>query len=374
MKKKVMHIVQSPGGVERYIRSLLSNIDLNKIDNILVCSHEYTKEHYSNLVTSFEYVDMIRNIDFKSDLRAIIKIRKLIKKYNPDIIYMHSSKAGAIGRIANIGIKNKSIYNPHGWAFNMNCSNKKKLIYRYIENILALFVDEIIAISDFEKESAIQNKICSPKKIRVIYNGIDIDDYKNKSNQYTITRRKIGIPEDAYIIGMVGRISEQKAPDTFVQVAAKVKDIIPEAFFIIVGDGDERKKIEKLIDDLDLKRSFMITGWVEEPMEYIELFDQAMLLSRWEGFGLVLAEYMVAEKPIIATNIDAIPNLIDDNVNGILIDVDQVEQAVKAIKELYENKEECQRMVTNSKNKVERDFDIRRVALQHEKIFESIFH
>ena len=72
-----------------------------------------------NLVDAFENVDMIRSIDPKSDLNAIKAIRKLLKKYKPDIVYCHSSKAGALGRIANMGLKNKCVYNPHGWAFNM---------------------------------------------------------------------------------------------------------------------------------------------------------------------------------------------------------------------------------------------------------------
>ncbi|MBY6763034.1 glycosyltransferase, partial [Clostridium botulinum] len=107
MKKKIMHIVQSPGGVERYISMFLKNMDLSKYDNILVCSLDYEEQKYVNLVSAFEYVDMTRKINLKSDLYAVIKIRKLIKKYNPDVIYLHSSKAGAIGRIANLGFKNK---------------------------------------------------------------------------------------------------------------------------------------------------------------------------------------------------------------------------------------------------------------------------
>lgn len=73
---------------------------------------------------------MVREINPLSDLKAILHVRKLIKKYKPDIIYCHSSKAGAIGRIADLGIRNKIIYNPHGWAFNMECGNKKKMLYR----------------------------------------------------------------------------------------------------------------------------------------------------------------------------------------------------------------------------------------------------
>ncbi|ACD51497.1 glycosyltransferase [Clostridium botulinum] len=367
MKKKIMHIVQSPGGVERYISMFLKNMDLSKYDNILVCSLDYEEQKYVNLVSAFEYVDMTRKINLKSDLYAVIKIRKLIKKYNPDVIYLHSSKAGAIGRIANLGFKNKSIYNPHGWAFNIKCSSVKKKIYLYIEKLMAPLCTYIIAISDFEKECAIENKVCKADKIKVIYNGIDIAEYEEKKKKFTLTRENLGIPKDAYIIGTVGRLTEQKAPDTFIKAAKKIKYKCPKAFFIMVGDGELKDKVKELIKESNLKNSVLITGWVDEPMEYIKLFDQAMLLSRWEGFGLVLAEYMIAGKPIIATDVDAIPNLINNN-NGILVKMDSVNEIAVASETIINDLEKCEFMIKNAEEVVRNKFNIKRVIEEFEKI------
>lgn len=127
-KIKVMHIIQSPGGVERYIRNFLKYINHEQFYNILICSDNYKRKNYIDCADDFENVNMVREIDLKSDISSIIKVRKLIKKYKPDIVYCHSSKAGAIGRIANFGLKNKCIYNPHGWAFNMGHSGKEKKV------------------------------------------------------------------------------------------------------------------------------------------------------------------------------------------------------------------------------------------------------
>ena len=172
--KRIMHIVQSPGGVERYIQMFLKYIDKNKYENVLVCSEDYSKEYYLDYVSAFEYVKMIREVDIVCDLKSIINVRKFIKKYKPDIVYCHSSKAGAIGRIANVGLHNRVIYNPHGWSFNMECSRKKKNFYQWVERWLAKLTHSIIAISDYERESALEKHICKPEKIKVIYNGIDI--------------------------------------------------------------------------------------------------------------------------------------------------------------------------------------------------------
>lgn len=113
-----------------------------------------------------------------SDLKAIKAVRKLIRKYNPDIVYAHSSKAGAIARVADIGLKNHCVYNPHGWAFNMRCSARKKAMYTAIERVAAPFCDKIICISDAEKRSALDRRICREDKLQVIFNGVDIEAYE----------------------------------------------------------------------------------------------------------------------------------------------------------------------------------------------------
>ena len=186
-KIKILHVAQAAGGVDRYIRMLLkclgcfvidtdyystlfcamgfglafaSGVQLLKIcyyempknkekfENILVCSQDFNREDYDGLVDSFEQIEMNRAIGV-SDLNSIKEVRRLIKKYNPDIVYAHSSKAGAIARVADIGLKNHCVYNPHGWAFNMRCSDKKRAMYTAIEKMAAPFCEKIICIPTF---------------------------------------------------------------------------------------------------------------------------------------------------------------------------------------------------------------------------------
>ncbi|MBN1040026.1 glycosyltransferase family 1 protein [Clostridium botulinum] len=375
MKKKIMHITQANGGVAKYLQMLFKYIDRNKYEQILIYPNEYCneKKDFENLVDSIEFIHMTRKISLKNDTMSIIQLYKVIKKYNPDLIYVHSSKAGALGRIVNIITKKPIIYNPHGWAFNMNVSDKKKFIYRIIEKKLGKKCDKIIAISKQEKKSAIENKICNNEKIEVIFNGIDIEEYRNNIVNKQDIRKKLNIPIDSIVLGMVGRISKQKAPDIFIESAAEIKQKIPEAFFVIVGDGDERKEIEKLIEKFELKDSVLITGWIKNTYEYIQAFDIAMLLSRWEGFGLVIAEYMICGIPVIATNVDAIPNLIDHNVNGILVNADRVDDVVNSSIKIIKDESFSQYIVKNSREKVLKEFNVRRVACEHEKIFDRIF-
>lgn len=369
-KIKILHVAQAAGGVDRYIRMLLKYLDKEKFENILVCSQDFREKDYKNLVDFFEQVKMDRAIG-SNDLKAIGEVRRLIKRYNPDIVYAHSSKAGAIARVADIGLKNHCLYNPDGWAFNMRCSAKKKAMYTAIEKIAAPFCDKIICISDAEKQSALDKKICREDKLQVIFNGVDIEAYENGAHG-AVKRRDLNIPEDAFVVGMVGRISPQKAPDIFIKMAKQVKDEVPNAHFIIVGNGDQEDEIRKYAKDNGFSDSLHITGWVDDPMSYVELFDVACLLSRWEGFGLVLPEYMMAGKPIVATRVDAIPNIICNNENGLLVDADDPISASKAVLRIYSDERFKSTLIKAGRETVNKKYDIRRVSEESAKMFEEL--
>lgn len=380
MKKiRIFHVAQAAGGVDRYIRMLLKYLKHEKFENILVCSYDFDREDYNGLVDALEQVDMNRAIG-KADIVAMGEVRKLIRKYKPDIVYAHSSKAGAIVRIADIGMKNVEgkknicIYNPHGWAFNMRCGGMKQMVYIAIERILAPFCDKIICISDAEKKSALYKKICKEEKLQVIFNGVDIEEYESrkKNGISVVIRKALPIPKDAFVVGMVGRISAQKAPEIFIKMAKRVKKEIANAYFIIVGDGEQKKWIEEYAEKNGFSGSLLITGWIENAWDYIALFDVAVLLSRWEGFGLVLPEYMLAGKPIVATRADAIPNIIIDGENGLLVDVDDVQGAAEAVLKLHKDVELQLNLINRGRITVYEKYDARRVSEEHERVFKEI--
>ncbi len=370
---RIMHVSQpSVAGVDCYLRMLLSKMDRKRFEQIVVCSLEHSREDYEPLTDKLIQIDMRNALSLRTDGKAVKSVRSLIKQYKPDIIYCHSSKAGGLGRLANIGTGIPIIYNPHGWAFSMEGNKMKSLIYLWLEWCLSPFTTKFVTISNYEKLIAVQKGIAKIDKIKTIFNGIDMEDVEWQLAECTVTRESLGIPADACVIGMVGRISAQKAPDTFVRMATKVRESIPNAWFIIVGDGDEREATERMVAENGLSDCFTITGWVSNPIAYSALFDIAVLLSRWEGFGLVLAEYMKLGKPIVATEVDAIPDLIVNRDNGLLVRVDDHEQAASAVLEIYRNEKLRNEMVRKGRMRAEALFDIKRVASEHENMIEEI--
>ncbi len=367
-KKRILHIAQAAGGVDRYLRMLLKYLDKSKYENIVVLSQDFVQSDYEGLADSIAIVKMQRSIGMQ-DVKTICEVRKLIRKYNPDIVYAHSSKAGAVARVANIGLDSECIYNPHGWAFNMRISAAKQKMYALIEKVASLFCKKIICISEAEKESALEKKICKEDKLQVIFNGVDIDAYEKMSSS-KIQKADLNIPDNAFVVGMVGRISTQKSPDVFVRAANLIKQAMPSAHFIIVGDGEMESEIRSYAAENGFEDSLHITGWVDNPTSFVELFDVACLLSRWEGFGLVLPEYMMVGKPIVATRVDAIPNIIVDGENGLLVEADNPDKTYEAVMRIYNDKELRDRIVKSGFSSLKK-FDAKRVAAEHEKLLDS---
>ena len=371
MKKKIMHVAQSAGGVYRYLSSFLTYSNRDKYEIILVLSEDYIKYEgdLSPLVDSIEIISMKREISLREDFNSMLLLRKIIKKHQPNLIYAHSSKAGALTRVVGLTNRVPIIYNPHGWAFNMKTSSKNQMMYQIIEKMLAFRTNQIINISEYELKTGLKCNIAPIKKMKLIYNGIDVNECTKHNN---IKIEKFKKSEDMIIIGSVGRISAQKSPLDFVNVAHEVSKKIKNIGFIWVGDGEDRVEMETLIKSYDLEDKFFITGWVENPTDYINLFDISLLLSAWEGFGLVLTEYMLYKKPIIATKVDAIPELIEHEVNGFTVNLGDIKAVSDYILTYINQKELATKHANYSYKKVMTKFNIIRVVEEHEKIFKEI--
>lgn len=367
MSIRILHVAEAAGGVERYLSSLIKYS--GSVENILFCSQNYDLSKFEPYCSKVIQIKMAHDIDFDLDKKTIKSIRANIKKLKPDIVYAHSSKAGALTRLASINLGIPVIYNPHGWAFNMRQSKLKSFTYKMIERVQAPFTRKIICISESEKESALKNRICKDNKLQVINNGIDFKDIDQKAN---ITREQLGISKDTFVVGQIGRLSEQKSPDIFVKMAVKVKKVIPNSFFIMVGDGDLKDQIIQELKDEGLEDFFLITGWVDNPTSYLAVMDVATLLSRWEGFGLALAEYMYAGVPLVATNVDAIPSVVDNTVDGLLVAPEDIDACVQAVLSLYNDKILAKRLVNNGLETARSRYNIERVAKETLDLYKGI--
>ena len=365
---KITHILECAGGVERYLEMLIPRLKKEGFEQTIISSHTVNLDKLKESADGFYITDMRQTFNPIAVLKIIRQVRRAIIASKPNIVYCHSSFAGVFGRLAAMGTHCKVVYNPHGWAFNMrNTSSMKLRVFRTLEQLLAHFTDKIVCISEAEFESAIDNHISSEDKLELIPNGIDIEAVRSSMG---VSRSELGISDDAFVVGMIGRLSAQKAPDVFIRAAEIVHEEIPNSAFIIVGDGEQREEIEDFAQQRGLH--LVVTGWTDKPYSYLKAFDVAMLLSRWEGFGLAIVEYMAAEKNVVAARADAIPSLIEDGKDGFLVDIDHPEQAADKVLWLHNHPNEAEEMREKALRKAKSKYDINRVVKQHIDMFNEL--
>lgn len=369
--KKIVFVAQSNGGVAEYLYMFLKNWKDNlEYEKYLVVSNQYKEqeERFKKYVKNIYYVDMTRNMSFSKDLRSIKDLKKVIKEIKPDIVYLHSSKAGGIGRLALwFNKKIKVIYNAHGWYFNAQISEKKKKIYILMEKILAKHTDMIVNISKDEYESAVKNKIAPKEKMCIIENGIDFSKFKDSDKYREITREKYNINKDEVVIGVVGRLTEQKDPMTSVKAFKLINENYSNTKLMFVGSGELERDVIHYAKENGIYDKVIITGWVNDVEKYIPAFDIAILPSKWEGFGLVLVEYMACNKPIVASNVGGIKDIINDNENGLLIEKNNYNELFEKISMLLENKVTILNFI-RSNEKYRNKYDICNLVNKHDSI------
>ena len=374
-KKTIVHIAQSAGGVAEYLYMFLKNFKGKEYENILIASQDYENQldRFKPYTSNIYIVHMVREIEPKNDIKAILKVRKVLKQIKPDIVYLHSSKAGAIGRIAlAFNFKTKILYNAHGWYFNAQISEKKKKIFAVIEKILAIKTDKIINISKSEYESALKYKIAPEKKMCIIENGIDFTKFENNDKYREETRKKYHIADNEIVIGVVGRLTEQKDPITMIKAFELVHKENKNTRLMYVGSGELEENVKQYAKEKNILDKVIITGWVDNVEKDIPAFDIAVLPSKWEGFGLVLIEYMACNKPIIATNVGGIRDIIHHLNNGILFQPNNIEELYKGILKFINDNILRERIVKNNRL-IKNKYDVKNVVKRHKELFYEIF-
>ena len=205
----------------------------------------------------------------------------------------------------------------------------------------------------------------------IIYNGIDFEKFKDTDKFRTITRKRFGINKDGILIGIVGRVSEQKDPISSIKSFRLVNESYPNTYIMFVGSGELENYVKEYARKYNISDKVIITGWDENVEKYIPAFDIAMLPSKWEGFGLAIIEYMACDKPIIASKVGGIKDIIVDEKNGLLVKSGSISDISNKIVELIENKK-LRNQIVNNNRQYKFKYNIDDVIKQHVEIFDNL--
>lgn len=351
MKKKVLHVVEAfGGGVFTFLVDLINNT-CDEHEIVLACSirpqtpKDY-KKYFDKKVKIIELESGTRNISFTKDLKSFLEIKRIIKNENPDIVHLHSSKSGFLGRIACNDKKNKVFYNPHGFSFLKEDENNfKKTIYKILEFIAAKKCGEIIAVSKGEYEEAFKLS----KRAYLINNGIDINKLPELNDkEVNINKLKICT---------IGRISYQKNPKMFNQIAKR----FPNIEFTWIGQGE-------MIGTLD-SNNIKVTGWIdkESALKIMNESDIFILTSLWEGLPISLLEAMYYKKICIVSNCIGNRDVIINNYNGFIAnDLDKFESILW---DIINNKININKIKENSKNDILNNYNFQIVCNKYNLLY-----
>lgn len=354
---KIVHIVESfAGGVFDFLVDLTNGMPENEFI-IIYGEREHTPEnfekHFPQSTQFFAWKDATREINPKKDLLAFVQIVKLLKPLNDvDVIHLHSSKAGFLGRVAArvLGLQKKVLYTPHGVSFlRKDVSPLKHKVFVYLEKIGAWFGGQVIACSQSESESFHKYGIESS----FINNGIACD-------QSFHTNKKMD--SEKITIGTIGRITYQKNPKLFNEIAhsfSNNKSIV----FLWIGGGELKEEL--------IASNITSTGWLarDEVDQQLDKIDIFLSTSLWEGLPLSVLQAMCAAKPLVLSNCVGNKDLVKGNYNGVLFN--NKNEAVKVLSEMITNSDNLQRLGVHSREIVQREFSIKQMIEGYLKLYQS---
>jgi glycosyltransferase involved in cell wall biosynthesis len=275
---------------------------------------------------------MKREISPIDDLRALVRIYAIIRANKFDVVHAHSSKAGVLGRVAARLAGTKVVmYSPHSFAFQYCPTSVSGRLYRSIEKLAGLFCDCLLCVSKGERDEAVKHRICASSKIRVIENAVATEELV-PLRTIDETKRGLRISEHEKVVGMVAKFRAQKGYRHFIEAIPRILGKCPDTTFLIVGDGEERGRVERMIRELGLREKTILAGHQENVADYYQVFDVFVLSSLWEGMPYVILEAMTLGLPVVASNICGNNELVEHGGNGFLVTPgDSVEIAERVI-------------------------------------------
>ncbi len=274
-----------------------------------------------------------RKINLFSDFRAFFQLRDLCKKRKYDLVHCHSSKASWLGRLAALsaGVP-RTCVTVHGISFRPGISKLARVIYRNIERLVVSLNLEYVFVSSYDL-AEMESIGLKRAQCRVIPNGRPVPPKPNMS-----LRELLSINNKVPIVCMIGRISEQKNPLSFIRVAKNVIELypkdLPAPVFVLIGDGPLKEKCKAAIQEANISEFVYLLGSVDNAAKYFWDAEIALLTSNYEACPLVVIEAMAAGTPVVASDVGGTGEIVKHGKTGYLFKLNNESEAAQYINDL----------------------------------------
>lgn len=372
-KIKVLHIHTLPVISGSGINTILTMIGLDKdtyeVEFACAPGGPLIEKVINQEIRFHPIKNFVQKIDICDDLLALWELICLMRQKRYDIVHTHNSKAGFIGRLAaRIAGVPIVVHTIHGFAFHEFERPPRRRLFVWLERFAAKFTDKLITISEPLTQWGLKLNIGKPEKYITIYSGIEMDKFQVKVD-INEKKQKLGLKHTDLIAGVVSKLWEGKGHRCILEAAKTVITKVPNVRFMFVGEGYLREELEILVQRLGLSDYVIFTGFRIDIPEITAIFDIAILASFFEGLGRVLLEAMVLEKPVVATNVGGIPEIVKDRVNGFLVPAGNSHLLAEAIIKLLKDENLRQSMGRIGRKMIDEKFSAKKMVEDIEKLY-----
>jgi len=314
----------------------------------------------------------------RHDPVVLATLIRLIRRERFDIVHVHSAKAATLGRVAarlcQVPVVVCTIHGRDPWWPGSGGSQDgledlmpwhERWLFRRVERALCRVTDAFVAVSPTVARDAVLAGVASAGRISVAPSAVDLDTIPVAQDRSI--RRELGIPPDVPVIGTVGRIGPQKCPQDFVRMAAVVHASRPDARFVMVGEGELADEVRLLADELAVP--LLVTGYRSDATRVAATFDVYVVSSRYEGVGRAVTEALASARPVVATAVDGVVDLVAHGSTGLLVSPRDVEGLARAVGWLLAHPAEAAAMGRQGRALVRELFTAERMCVVLDEVY-----
>jgi glycosyltransferase involved in cell wall biosynthesis len=351
------------GGAERQLVELVKRIDKNKFKPVVCCLTRGGPLEQELKEANIEYFILGKKVKF--DFSVIFKLISILKQKNIHILHTWMFTSNSFGRIAGIISQTPIII-----AEEQCADIWKNGVHIFIDKTLSHFTDKIICVSEGVENFYHKYAHISLDKMVTIYNGVEISDEVNIDKEKK--KEEFGIMGKDNIVTTIGRLAPQKGIEYLLYAVPKILESMPKKKFLVVGEGDEKNKLKKLAEKLNISQNVIFAGLRNDVKEILAITDVFVLPSLFEGLPIVILEAMLAGKPIVATDIPGTDELIVNGETGILIPPKDADSLASAIINVFKNLEKAKEMGASGRKRIEKYFSINETVRKTEELYEVL--
>jgi glycosyltransferase involved in cell wall biosynthesis len=266
-----------------------------------------------------------REISPLRDLVATIRLALLIRRERPQILHTHTAKAGTVGRVAALLAGSRRppiiVHTFHGHVLRGYFGPARSLFFRVLERRLASITTALVAVSPQVRDDLVALRVAPREQFVVIRLGIELDQRVAPEQDGRLeSRRYLGIPADRFAVGWIGRMTAVKRTDDVLVAFRRLRDSGIDACLCMVGDGPDRTQLERRAHELGVVRDTLFLGYQEDVAPYYAAFDALVLPSGNEGTPVSAIEALAAGRPVVATRVGGVPDVVRDGTDGFLVE------------------------------------------------------